>query len=129
MAISHQGRGFVAIFLSTYFMSQTDTTIRDLSTVPVPVAGSLSVRIDEQLHDEAKEYLRAGRQGAANSQRAYATDLRQYLAWCLENGYEPIPLSARSPGAVRHLPGTDPFLLYRAATPGQRGQVSSAAER
>jgi site-specific recombinase XerD len=54
----------------------------------------LSLRIDEQLHGEAREYLRAGLQGSANSQRAFATDVRQYADWCEQNGYEPTPLSA-----------------------------------
>ena len=54
----------------------------------------LSLRIDEQLHGEAREYLRAGLQGSANSQRAFSTDIRQYADWCEQNGYEPTPLSA-----------------------------------
>ena len=54
---------------------------------------SLSLRIDEQIHQEAKEYLRAGLQGSANSHRAFSTDLKQYSAWCKENSYEPTPLS------------------------------------
>lgn len=55
---------------------------------------SLSLRVDEPLHQEAREYLRAGLQGSANSQRAYAADLRQYEAWCQQNGYKSMALSA-----------------------------------
>ena len=54
---------------------------------------SVSLRVDEKLHEEAREYVRAGRQGAANTHRAFLTDLRQYLAWCQENAYAPTPLS------------------------------------
>lgn len=61
---------------------------------PSPSDGAaLSLRVDEQLHQEDREYLQAGLQGAANSHRAYTTDLRQYLAWCAPNQYEPAPLS------------------------------------
>lgn len=41
-------------------------------------ANRLALRIDEQLHQEAREYVRLGRQGAPNSVRAYNTDLKQY---------------------------------------------------
>jgi site-specific recombinase XerD len=49
--------------------------------------------VDEALHQEAREYLRAGLQGSANSHRAFTSDLRQYGVWCQENSYEPAPLS------------------------------------
>lgn len=58
-----------------------------------PKSTAISLRIDEALHQEAHEYLKAGRQGAPNSQRAYMTDLRQYMAWCTENQYDPLSLS------------------------------------
>ena len=74
-------------------MDHPATNSQDLIVVPVQEQ-NLSLRIDEQIHQEAREYLRAGLQGSANSHRAYTTDLRQYEAWCQENGYEPTPLSA-----------------------------------
>lgn len=55
-------------------------------------ANRLALRIDEQLHQEAREYVRLGRQGAPNSVRAYNTDLKQYQAWCSENNYPLLPL-------------------------------------
>lgn len=54
---------------------------------------TISLRVDQELHQQAREYLRAGLQGAANSRRAYTSDLRQYLAWCQQNSYAPTPLS------------------------------------
>lgn len=72
-------------------MSQSEPN--SLALTPIPTqARTLSLRVDEQLHEEAREYLRAGQQGAHNSHRAYTTDLRQYIAWCEENGYD-TPLS------------------------------------
>lgn len=73
-------------------MSQSETNSFALMPI-LDHERTLSLRVDEQLHEEAREYLRAGQQGAPNSHRAYTTDLRQYRAWCQENGYEPTPLS------------------------------------
>ncbi|SFF20374.1 site-specific integrase [Spirosoma endophyticum] len=73
-------------------MPQLDTNLQDLSIVPAQAQG-LSLRVDEQIHQEAREYLRAGLQGSANSHRAFVADLKQYSAWCQQNGYEPTPLS------------------------------------
>ncbi|MFD2937385.1 site-specific integrase [Spirosoma flavum] len=73
-------------------MNQPDTTLSALDIIPTPER-ALSLRVDEELHAEAREYLRAGLQGAANSQRAYSTDLRQYRFWCQANSYDSIPLT------------------------------------
>lgn len=73
-------------------MSRPDINPLRLSVV-LNQERTLSLRVDEELHQEASEYLRAGLQGAANTHRAYTTDLRQYLTWCQENSYEPVPLS------------------------------------
>ncbi len=73
-------------------MTQADFHANALVVVP-PNQYALSLRIDEKLHDEARAYLKAGLQGAANSQRAFATDIRQFGAWCEENAYEPTSLS------------------------------------
>lgn len=73
-------------------MRQSETSSFALTPTPVQER-TLSLRIDEQLHEEAREYLRAGLQGSANSHRAYTTDLRHYLAWCQENNYVPTPLT------------------------------------
>ncbi|MBD2703318.1 site-specific integrase [Spirosoma sp. BT702] len=74
-------------------MSQSDSTAQTLMIMPAPER-SLSLRVDEQIHQEASEYLRAGLQGSPNSHRAFVTDLKQYAAWCGENNYQPTPLSA-----------------------------------
>ncbi len=74
-------------------MKQPVTKPNAVTIIPAQQQG-LSLRIDEQLHGEAREYLRAGLQGSANSQRAFTTDVRQYGDWCEQNGYEPTPLSA-----------------------------------
>ncbi|GAB3511092.1 site-specific integrase [Spirosoma knui] len=74
-------------------MSETDRSLQAVTIIPTPEQ-SLSLRVDEQIHQEAREYLRAGLQGSANSHRAFLTDLKQYSAWCQQNGYEPTPLSA-----------------------------------
>ena len=74
-------------------MSQPDILIQAFTVIPVSEQ-SLSLRVDEQIHQEAREYLRAGLQGSPNSHRAFMTDLKQYAAWCQQNGYEPTPLSA-----------------------------------
>ena len=70
---------------------------RESSQIPIVLIPAddrnLSLQVDEQLHQEAREYLRMGLQGAANSHRAYTTDLRQYLDWCQQNAYIPAPLS------------------------------------
>lgn len=64
-----------------------------LIITPSADANRLALRIDEQLHQEAREYVRLGRQGAPNSVRAYNTDLKQYQAWCSENQYPLLPLT------------------------------------
>ncbi|GAB3716056.1 site-specific integrase [Spirosoma flavus] len=76
-------------------MSQTDSPSQALAIIPVSEQ-SLLLRVDEQIHQEASEYLRAGLEGSANSHRAFMTDLKQYAAWCGENNYQPTPLSAVS---------------------------------
>ncbi|QJD81526.1 tyrosine-type recombinase/integrase [Spirosoma rhododendri] len=63
-------------------------------TITLAQEQRLSLRVDEQLHGEAREYLRAGLQGSANSQRAFTTDIRQYSDWCEHNSYPLTPLSA-----------------------------------
>lgn len=68
-------------------LSQPDTT------PTVHQVNSPALRIDEAIRDEAREYVRLGRQGAANSVRAYTTDMRQYEAWCQANQYALLPLS------------------------------------
>lgn len=73
-------------------MSQPNPNSTDLIVKPAQ-STALSLRVDEAIHSEAREYLRAGLQGAANSQRAFSADLRQYLAWCQENTYQPTPLT------------------------------------
>jgi hypothetical protein len=73
-------------------MSQSAMNPLIPAVVPAP-DHSLSLRVDEALHQEAREYLRAGLQGSANSHRAFTADLRQYGAWCQENSYEPTPLA------------------------------------
>ncbi len=74
-------------------MSQPDASRQSLMISSAQDKG-VSLRVDEQINQQAREYLRAGLQGSANSQRAYTTDLRQYGTWCEQNGYEPTPLSA-----------------------------------
>lgn len=59
----------------------------------IATANSLALRVDEALHEEAREYVRIGRQGAPNSVRAFTADMRQYEAWCQENKYPMLPLS------------------------------------
>ena len=73
-------------------MTQPDTGPQALTIIP-GTEQSLALRVDEQIHQEAREYLRAGLQGAANSNRAFLTDLKQYRAWCQQNGYQSAPLS------------------------------------
>lgn len=73
-------------------MSQSDIDPL-VPAVVRPQERTPSLRVDEELHQEAREYLKAGLQGAPNSHRAYTTDLRQYLAWCEENAYESMPIS------------------------------------
>lgn len=73
-------------------MSQPNPNSTDLIVNPAQSL-ALSLRVDEAIHSEAREYLRSGLQGAANSQRAFSADLRQYLAWCQENTYQPKPLT------------------------------------
>jgi site-specific recombinase XerD len=74
-------------------MSQPETNPTSLTTSPTRQPARL-LQVDEAIHQEAREYLKAGLQGAANTHRAYTADLRQYGAWCQENQYEPVPLSA-----------------------------------
>lgn len=73
-------------------MIQSETNPIILTTNPTQER-TLSLRVDKELHQEAREYLRAGLQGAANTHRAYSTDIRQYLAWCRENSYVSTPLT------------------------------------
>ena len=73
-------------------MSRRETN--RITILPIPTDDqSLSLQVDEQLHQEAREYLRMGRQGAPNTHRAFTADLRQYLDWCQQNAYPPAPLS------------------------------------
>lgn len=72
-------------------MSQPDTPDQTRTIIPA-TEQSLSLQVDEQIHQEAREYLRVGLQGSPNSHRAFITDLKQYLAWCQQNGYESTPL-------------------------------------
>ncbi|MCK8495262.1 site-specific integrase [Spirosoma sp. RP8] len=72
-------------------MSQLDTPSQTLTILSAPDQ-SLSLRVDEQIRQQAREFLRAGLQGSANSHRAFMTDIKQYAAWCGENGYESTPL-------------------------------------
>ena len=74
-------------------MAKLDTNPQTI-TISHNQPQSVSLLVDEQLHQEAREYLRAGLQGSANTHRAFVTDLKQYSAWCQQNGYEPTPLSA-----------------------------------
>ena len=74
-------------------MNQSDSAHQPVAIV-LTKERSLSLRVDEQIHQEAREYLRAGLQGSPNSHRAFLTDLKQYSAWCQQNAYEPTPLSA-----------------------------------
>ncbi|WP_461152021.1 site-specific integrase, partial [Spirosoma pulveris] len=73
-------------------MPQSDSNQPSFTLIPASEQ-KLFLRVDEQIHQEAREYLRAGRQGSVNSHRAFLTDLKSYSAWCEENGYEPTPLS------------------------------------
>jgi len=63
------------------------------------------LQVDEQIHQEDREYLQAGLQESVNSHRAYMTDLKQYGAWCEKNGHQPTPLSAASLVEYVTLPG------------------------
>lgn len=73
-------------------MSQSETNPATLTIIPAQPR-TLSLRVDEELHQEAGEYLKAGLQGAVNTHRAFTTDIHQYRAWCQENSYVTTPLS------------------------------------
>ena len=68
-------------FFSPFPMKPRATESNVVTIIPAQEQ-RLSLRIDEQLHGEAREYLRAGLQGSANSHRAFTTDIRQYADWC-----------------------------------------------
>ena len=59
------------------------------------------------LAEHTARYVEAGLQGAPNTAKAYAGDLRRFGAWCAEHGLEPLPASVDTlAGFVTHLAET-----------------------
>jgi site-specific recombinase XerD len=50
--------------------------------------------IEEPLIEKMASYARKGLEGAANTQRAYHADLKQFESWCTDNGQISLPASA-----------------------------------
>jgi site-specific recombinase XerD len=59
------------------------------------------------LAEHTSRYVEAGLQGAPNTAKAYAGDLKRFGAWCAEHGLEPLPASVDTlAGFVTHLAET-----------------------
>jgi site-specific recombinase XerD len=61
----------------------------------------------EELTQRVEGYVRLGLEGAANSQRAYTVDLKNYTTWCKEHGQQALPASTSTLAAyAAHLAKT-----------------------
>ena len=59
------------------------------------------------LSEHTARYVEAGLQGAPNTAKAYAGDLKRFGAWCSDHGLEPLPASVDTlAGFVTHLTET-----------------------
>jgi site-specific recombinase XerD len=66
-----------------------------------------SVDLPSDLKAKVNEYGRLGLEGAANTQRAYKADLKDFNNWCEINGQKPFPVSPETLAAyVSHLADT-----------------------
>ncbi|GAA4009202.1 hypothetical protein GCM10022408_21690 [Hymenobacter fastidiosus] len=60
-----------------------------LDPFPVPVSPTMDSLAG--LSEQTARYVEAGLQGAPNTARAYASDLRHFTHWCLANRVEMVP--------------------------------------
>ena len=66
----------------------------DLSFVPASNANpNVSVQL-ARASVKVAGFLEAGLQGAANTERAYTSDLKSYLAFCEQHGLQAMPADA-----------------------------------
>ena len=66
-----------------------------------------SFLVGEVLSQKMANYARKGLEGAANTQRAYQSDLKFFRIWCADNGQVELPTSATTLAAyVSHLADT-----------------------
>ncbi|WP_273211764.1 tyrosine-type recombinase/integrase [Runella zeae] len=67
----------------------------------------VSTTVGEVLYQKMSNYARKGLEGAANTQRAYKSDIKSFKNWCAENGQTELPASAVTLAAyVSHLADT-----------------------
>ena len=63
--------------------------------------------VSEVLFQKMADYARKGLQGAANTQRAYKSDIKDFKGWCVEYGQTDLPVSSVTLAAyVSHLADT-----------------------
>ncbi|GAB3309654.1 site-specific integrase [Hymenobacter tenuis] len=60
-----------------------------VESLPVPIPQTTDSLAG--LSEQTARYVEAGMQGAPNTARAYASDLRHYTHWCEANRLEPVP--------------------------------------
>jgi len=66
-----------------------------------------SLPVSEVLSQKMADYARKGLEGAANTQRAYKSDIKDFKGWCVEYGQTDLPVSAVTLAAyVSHLADT-----------------------
>ncbi len=71
-----------------------------------PVSSANS-QLPRELIGKVADYVRKGLEGAANTQRAYKSDVSHFKEWCTENGLSEFPASvATLSGYVSHLADT-----------------------
>ena len=70
-------------------------------------ATSPNAQLPKALSGKIADYVRKGLEGAANTQRAYKSDVHYFKEWCHENGQREFPATAATLSAyVSHLADT-----------------------
>ena len=78
-----------------------------MESVPAPTIRPTTGLSLAHLSEHTARYVEAGLQGAPNTAKAYAGDLKRFGAWCAEHGLEPLPASVDTlAGFVTHLAET-----------------------
>jgi site-specific recombinase XerD len=68
--------------------------MKEIQNLPTITGAGGKMQLSESLVGKVADYARKGLEGAANTQRAYTSDLRQFKEWCVETGQTELPASA-----------------------------------